>query len=295
MQLCAQSHLPAALQEAVRWWSRRGCAFPLLSFILAFHGGLRAVSGHAADEPLAPSKPPVPWASPAGSFQVGWSKSCFGALQQFSVTDRAGSGTAVQSVLHPCRQCPGSWGTQRECSNLAVTLLAVALKGADTKEMWCSSSVVGIAERGVKESADELAGEEELCQRDARWHTQTCSLSFPVVVSAPMCLRELAAGTGGELEGAGAVQGGCPENPFRATELSCAHCRAGPVAGTSSCCSRSSLQGPSVLGSSSLSRPGSLSRLVSLTLSCLHSRVFQTSPSRGGSAARTPASWTLTH
>lgn len=122
-QLCAQSQLPAAPQAAVRWWSRRGGAFPLLSFVLAFRGGLRAVSGHAAGEPLAPSKPPVPWASPAESLRGGWSKSCFGALQQLSMKDRPGSGTAltaVQSVLHPCRQCPGSWGTQRECSNWAV-------------------------------------------------------------------------------------------------------------------------------------------------------------------------------
>lgn len=99
-----KARLPVALQEAVRWWSRRGGAFPLLSIALAFHGGLLelAQSGHAAGEPLAPSKPPVPWASPAGSplsgrvssLQVGWIESCFGVLQQLSLLkDRPSSGS----------------------------------------------------------------------------------------------------------------------------------------------------------------------------------------------------------
>lgn len=77
MQLCAQAGLPGVLQEAVRWWSRLRGAFPLLPITPAFPGGLRehTWSGHATGEPLAPSKHPVLWASPAGSplpGRMGW-------------------------------------------------------------------------------------------------------------------------------------------------------------------------------------------------------------------------------
>lgn len=140
-------------------------------------------------------------------------------------------------------------------------------------------------------------------------HTDLLSLSFLAVVSAVFTDAHISIGscrTGGELERAGAVQVGYTKTPLYVQKSSVVliwelalwqrPACAAHVAPAQGC------RDPLSLGSSPMLQscracgcPGSLSHPVSLTLSCLHSRVFQTSPSRGGNAARTPANWTLAH
>jgi len=184
-----RARLPGALREAVRWWSRRGGAFPLLSITLAFRGGLLelAQSGRAAGEPLAPSKPPVPRASPAGSPSQGgcplsrWdglraalgcaaAEVAEGQTELGALSLPLGKQSLQQFVLtpHPCRHV-GS-GTHRAQGGTAQ-LGVCRLKGSDPEGTRCRSSAVGTAERGRKQSADGLAGS---CVGLARGHTQTC-------------------------------------------------------------------------------------------------------------------------